>query len=89
MTAYDEYLKLVDDEYKFLGNLGVLLRRTLAANNQQVINLVRNRRQLLKRLHGEVESKAQKQQQQQHQQGQEKKFQDAEVAKSGGPRRPS
>ena len=63
MSAYDEYLKLINSEYEFLGQLAQVISRTMAPNNsRQVIGAIGQRREEMEKLHNEVTGKAEDQQ---------------------------
>lgn len=65
MSAYDEYLKLINSEYEFLGKLAQIIARTMAPNNsRQVIGAIGNRRQEMEKLARDVQGKAEDQKRQ-------------------------
>lgn len=88
-AAYEDLDFILQDEAKFLGNLGRVLARALSpAHQRQVLGLLQNRTQALTDFHREkVAEPRQDQQQDQHQDQQQKKFQQSQQDKSGGPRR--
>jgi len=60
MSAYDEYLKLINTEYEFLGKLAQVISKTMAPNNsRQVIGAIKQRRDDMEKLAREVQGKAQ------------------------------
>jgi hypothetical protein len=85
-ASHEALMKQVSDEHAFLMKLGQVIGKGMAPNNaRQVLAVVGNRLNTLKQMNTKLQAASQKQ----HQKGQEKKFQDAEQAKAGGPRRPS
>ena len=60
MSAYEEYLNLINNEYEFLGKLAQVISRTMAPNNsRQVIGAIKQRRDEMEKLAREVQGKAQ------------------------------
>jgi hypothetical protein len=87
MSPYKDLDLVLKDEAEFLGKLGVLLTRAVPATNiRQILAIIGNRRQELEKFHREKVGGAQQKKQQAQQQ---KNFKDAELQKSGGPRRPA
>jgi hypothetical protein len=59
MSAYEEYHKLINSEYEFLGKLAAVITRTMAPNNsRQVIGIIKQRRDEMEKLAREVQGKA-------------------------------
>ena len=59
MSAYEEYLQLINSEYEFLGKLAQVISKTMAPNNsRQVIGAIANRRNEMQKLHRDVQGKA-------------------------------
>lgn len=62
MSAYEEYLGLINSEYEFLGKLAQVIVRTMAPNNsRQVIGAIKNRRDEMEKLAREIQGKAKEQ----------------------------
>jgi hypothetical protein len=59
MSAYEEYLQLINSEYEFLGQLAQVISKTMAPNNsRQVIGAIKNRRTEMEKLHRVVLGKS-------------------------------
>ena len=86
-SPYKDLDFILNAEREFLGKLGQVLARALSpAHRRQVLGLIGNRRQQLEKYHQEkVAGPKQKVQQKQ----QQRRFQQAEIEKSGGERRPA
>lgn len=58
-SAYEEYIKFINNEYEFLGKLAAIISRTMAPNNsRQVIGAIKQRRDGMEKLARDVQGTA-------------------------------